>query len=309
MENTLDTYVISLNTPKDLLYKLNQCNLNPILFKGTNGKTLSHNTIKQYTTPIYSIFGPKSSIGCSISHISVWKTFLQSNKQYAIIFEDDIIFDSTNFKSKILFYLSNTPSNFDILYLGCFGSNPNNTFFNTTMNLLNLSSKFSQINKHIIKPRVALALHAYIISRSGAQKLINLLDGKIHNHIDLCIQTLDKQNLLSRFVTNPRFVYQTSTDTTPSQNSSNSYPILFNNILSQFYIDNFVKASYISTVSIFRIFDYNITISNLLIFTICLYLYISNESIYFILLFIISISLPDLFNFNKVKKPYQPNHK
>lgn len=300
MENTFDTYVISLNTPNDLLYKLNKCNLNPILFNGTNGKTLDHNTIKKYTTPIYSIFGPKSSIGCSISHISVWKTFLQSNKQYAIVFEDDIIFDSTNLKSKILSYLSNTPNNFDMLYLGCFGSNPNNTFFNTTMNLLNLSSEFSQVNDHIIKPRVALALHAYIISRSGAQKLINLLDGKIHNHIDLCIQTLDKQNLVSRFVTNPRLIYQTSTDNTPSQNSSNSYPILFNNILSQFYIDNFVKASYISTVSIFRIFDYNITISTLLLFSICLYLYISNESIYFIIVFIISISLPDLFKFNKV---------
>jgi GR25 family glycosyltransferase involved in LPS biosynthesis len=302
MENTFDTYVISLNTPNDLLYKLKECHLDPILFKGTNGKTLDYNTIKKYTTPIYSIFGPKSSIGCSISHISVWKTFLQSNKQYAVIFEDDIIFESHNLKSQISFYLSNTPTDFDILYLGCFGSDLNNTFFNTTMNLLNISCKFAQINDHITKPRVALALHAYIISRSGAQNLIKLLDRKIHNHIDFCIQNLDKQNLISRFVTNPRLVYQTSTDTTPSQNSSNSYPILFNNILSQYYIDNYVKASYITTVSIFRIFNYNITLSNILIFIICLYLYISNESIYFILVFILIISLPDLFNLNKVMK-------
>lgn len=307
MENTFDTYIISLNTPRDLLHKLKENGLDPILFKGANGKTLDHKTIKKYTTPFYSIFGPMSSIGCSISHMSVWKTFLQSNKQYAVVFEDDIIFNSINLKSDISFYLSNTPTNFDVLYLGCFGSDPNNTFFNTTMDLLNISSNFSQINNYIIKPRVALALHAYVISRSGAEKLINLLYGKIYNHIDFCIQTLSKKNLINTYVTNPRLIYQTSTDTTPSQNSSNSYPILFNNILAQYYIDKFVKASYITTVSLFRIFNYNITLSNILIFIICFYLYISNESILFILVFIIIISLPDLFNIKQ--KQYLPTHK
>lgn len=299
MENTFDTYVISLDTPRDLLYKLKENGVDPILFKGTNGKTLDYNTIKKYTTPIYSIFGPTSSIGCSISHMSVWKTFLQSNKQYAVVFEDDIIFTSTNLKSDISFYLSNTPTDFDILYLGCFGSDPNNIFFNKTMDLLNISSNFSQINEYIIKPRVALALHAYVISRSGAEKLINLLYGKIYNHIDFCIQTLSKKNLINTYVTNPRLIYQTSTDTTPSQNSSNSYPILFNNILAEYYIDKFVKASYITTVSLFRLFNYNITLANILIFSICFYLYKSNEPISFILVFIIVISLPDLFNLIK----------
>jgi GR25 family glycosyltransferase involved in LPS biosynthesis len=303
----INTYVISLNNPQTLLDKLTNCNLNPKLFKGTNGKTIDYNTIKKYTTPLYSIFGPKSSIGCSISHISVWKTFLKSNQQYAVIFEDDIIFDSIDLKSDISFYLSKTPSNFDILYLGCFGSDPNNIFFNTTMNLLNISSNFSQINNYIIKPRVALALHAYILSRSGAQKLVNLLYGKIHNHIDLCIQTLAKQNLISTYVTNPRLIYQTSTDSTPSLNSSNSYPILFNNILSQVYIDNYVKASYITTVSLFRLFNYNITLSNISIFFICLILYSTNESIYFILTFILSISLPDILP-SKLLKQYPQIH-
>ena len=48
---------------------------------------------------------------------------------------------------------------------------------------------------------------------------------------------------------------------------------------------------------------YNIS---MILFSICLYLYISNESIYFIIVFIISISLPDLFKFNKVQKLYHP---
>ena len=270
-----------------------------------SGKTSSYNTIQKYTTPLYSIFGPKSAIGCSISHISVWQSFLQTDKQYAIIFEDDIIFDTTNFKSKISFYLSNTPKNFDILYLGCFGSDPNYPFFNQIMNLLNKSNELSKVNKHINKPSVALGLHSYILSRSGAQKLVNLLHGKIYNHIDFCIQSLSKQKLISTFVTNPRLVYQTSTDNTPSHNSSNSYPILFNNILSHFYVDKFVKSSYITTVSLFRLLNHNITLSQLITFSVCYFLYSTNESIYFIITFIIIISLPD---FSKVSKLYLQNH-
>jgi GR25 family glycosyltransferase involved in LPS biosynthesis len=292
-QNLFKTYVISLNQPTKLLNKLHKCHLNPTLFMGTNGQTINNNVIQKYTTPFYSMFGPKSAIGCAISHISVWKDFLKSNEKYAIIFEDDVIFNSNKFKEKILSYLSHTPENFDILYLGCFGSNPKNTFFNLIMNILNKSCKFSQINKHIIKPKVALATHAYILSKSGANKLIHYLNGHIHNHIDLCIQGLSKQNLIHTYVTNPRIVFQTSTNNTPSQNVSNSHPILFNRILSNFYIDKFVKANYITTLSIFRLHNYNITLSNILLFIFCLLLFFIKTPILFIIYFIIIISLPD----------------
>lgn len=298
VNDLFDTYVLSLHKPTKLLSKLRKCNLHPILFPATNGKLLDHNTIQHYTTPLYSMFGPKSAIGCAISHISIWKKFLKSNKQYAIIFEDDIIFKQKNFKKKILFYLSNTPKDFDILYLGCFGSNPNNTFFNSIMTLLNKSNTFSQINKYIIKPKVALATHAYILSKSGAEKLVNLLQGQIHNHIDFCIQSLSKQNLINTYVTNPRLVYQTSTNNGVSQNISNSYPILFNHILSQFYVDHFVKASYITTLSIFRLHSFNVSISNILLLILLLFLYLSNTHIIFIIYFILIISLSDFIQIN-----------
>lgn len=303
----MDVYVISLKNPITLLNQLRNCNLDPILFHGTNGKTLDLNTIKKYTTPLYSIFGPKSSIGCAISHISVWKDFLKSNKQYALIFEDDAIFNTKSFKSKIKFYLSQTPSNFDILYLGSFGSNPNNTFFNFFMKLLNQQCQFKQINKHIIKPKVALAAHSYIISKKGARKLLQFLDGKIHNHIDFCIQSLAKQNLLQTYVTNPRFVFQTSTNGQLSTNISNSYPILFNHILSYYYIDHFVKASYVTTLSIFRINNYNISLSHLIIFFLSILLYTSNTSIIFIITFIITISIPEISK-NVLYHPHSNNN-
>lgn len=293
MKSNVNVYVISLNNPIKLLNKLHKCHFKPILFKGINGQKLDHNTIKKYTTPLYSIFGPKSAIGCAISHLSIWKKFLKTNKQYAIIFEDDIVFNTTNFQSKINFYLSQTPSDFDILYLGSFGSNPNNTFFNFFMTLLNQKCTFTQINQYINKPSTALAAHAYIISKNGANKLVKLLNGKIHNHIDFCIQNLSRQNLINTYVTNPRFVFQTSTNGTPSTNVSNSYPILLNRILSDFYVDHFVKSSYITTLSIFRLSNYNISLSHLIVFFLSSLLYTLNVSTSFILIFIIIISLPE----------------
>ncbi len=40
----------------------------------------------------------KGTVGCSLSHIKAWETFLKSNFEYAIIFEDDVSFDPKKLK-------------------------------------------------------------------------------------------------------------------------------------------------------------------------------------------------------------------
>ncbi len=40
----------------------------------------------------------KGTIGCSLSHIKAWKTFLESPFEYAVIFEDDVNFDPTKLR-------------------------------------------------------------------------------------------------------------------------------------------------------------------------------------------------------------------
>jgi GR25 family glycosyltransferase involved in LPS biosynthesis len=273
--------------------------MDPVLFKGTNGKTIDDTKIKKHTTFLHSILGPKSAIGCAISHLSLWKAFLKSDKKYALIFEDDIVFDipPQNFKKIVKMYLKKTPKDFDVLYLGCFGNNgfKHTNFFTQIMKLMGMSSEYKSVNRFIAKPDVALAAHAYILSKKGASELIKHLDGKIHHHIDYCIQLLSSKNLIKTYITKPRIVFQTSTDNTPSNNVSTHYPIIVNRILSDFYIDTKVKTSYLTTLSVFRIGSFNITISILLlfIFTIVFYLIYNDLSLVFI--FLLSISLPDLF--------------
>lgn len=293
-------YIISLKYPKKLLKTLsNKHHLNPILANAIDGKKCSDDIIKRHFTTFYRFFGPKASIGCALSHLYVWKTFLKTHKKYAIVFEDDIILDDITYNlSKVIpIYVQQTPQDFDILYLGSLGSDYIPNFFTISMSLLNMSAEYKDINDYVKQPSVALATHAYVISRSGAKKLVKNLDGNIHNHIDYCIQNLYSQGILNNYITKPRLLYQSSTDSNVSNNVSNTHPIIINKILSNFYVDKHVRSSYITTLSVFRIGSFNITISSLiLISTIILYITISNQRNYnTLILSLVLLSLSDIF--------------
>jgi GR25 family glycosyltransferase involved in LPS biosynthesis len=311
MSNKFSTYVISLNHPKGLLDLLSYHNLNPTLFKGVNGKHLDQQTINTHCNTFYSNFGPKSSIGCALSHLNVWKQFLKTDSEYGIIFEDDIIFNNNHFvenniklKDIIKFYINKTPDDFDILYLGSFGTESTLNFFTIMMYLLNNTSQNKQINNFIRQSSVVLSAHSYIISRSGAQKLINYLNHNIHNHIDFCIQSLCSKNLIKRYIISPRLIYQTSTNNTQSSNVSNSHPIIINKFLSYYYLDTNVKVSYITTLSVFRLGNYNFTISTIALIICIILSLIFNINTFHILLFLILVSLPEISDFINSKLIY-----
>lgn len=293
-------YIISLKYPKKLLKTLsNKHHLNPILANAIDGKKCSDDIIKRHFTTFYRFFGPKASIGCALSHLYVWKTFLKTHKKYAIVFEDDIILDDITYNlSKVIpIHVQQTPQDFDILYLGSLGSDNTPNFFTISMSLLNMSAEYKDINDYVKQPSVALATHAYVISRSGAEKLVKNLDGNIHNHIDYCIQNLYSQGILNNYITKPRLLYQSSTDSNISNNVSNTHPIIINKILSNFYVDKHVRSSYITTLSVLRIGSFNITISSLiLISAIILYITISNQRNYnTLILSLVLLSLSDIF--------------
>jgi len=254
------TYVISLCKPDKLLMQLSNYELDPILIEGVNGNKLDNKTIEENTNDMYALFGPKSAIGCAMSHIKTWKEFLKTDAEYAIIFEDDVVFDK-NFKKEFNEIMKILPNEYDILYLGCFGCNSEInifTYMSSMVGLVNL--KNYKLNKYINKPVVAYATHSYIVSRSGANKLLKYIEGNISNHIDFQINKLMINNKINVYALNKRIVYQTSTDETQSSNNSNNHPIILHNILSDYYIDKKVKASYLSSLSILRINKINLTV-------------------------------------------------
>lgn len=50
----------------------------------------------------FKMYPEKGTVGCSLSHEKVWKTFLQSHYEFALVFEDDIVFDPVQLKQCVL---------------------------------------------------------------------------------------------------------------------------------------------------------------------------------------------------------------
>jgi len=289
------TYVISLNKPDKLLAEISNYGLDPILVEGVNGKKLTKEEIAENTTYFGSLFTPLSVIGIAMAHIKSWKLFLESGEEYGIIFEDDVVFED-NFKEELDLGVKNTPKDFDVLYLGCFGCQ-NNINFHTILfantGLVNINAGY--VNKYVNKPIISLATHAYILSRKGVKKLLNHIENNIYTHVDLNIHILANNNLINIYSLNNRLVYQTSTDETQSLNVSSSHPIILNNILSEYYIDRKVKASYGSTVSLFKVGSFNFNPCSLLFLIMGIILSTTNIDILTITVGYLLISFPDLY--------------
>lgn len=300
----LDTYVITLHKPRALFRQLKSIGFNPKLFSGTNGKTLDSVTVAQNFDPLWSTFGPQSAHGIALSHLNLWKHWIASNSdnKFLLVLEDDVLFVDDAF-NKLQDAIDSTPDDFDVLYLGCFGCQSTTNVFTALMSLFGTGLKPGcpqKINDKITKPSVALATHAYIVSKQGARKLIKSLEGQIFQHIDYCLQSLSCQNVINAYVVTPRIAFQTSTYNKTSSNVTNSHPSLLNDWLSQFEVDTMVRANYLTTLSIGRMGTVNVTISTVIIFLLGLVMSLLGVNIVTATLWYLIISLPDLPNSTSV---------
>ena len=107
-----------------------------------------------------------------------------------------------------------------------------------------------------------------------------------------------KKKIINSYALNNRIAYQTSTDSVISTNVSNSHPSLFNNFLSNYYIDKKCKANYLTTVSIFRIGNIEFTISSITFLIIGIILSFYLDIIQATTLYLL-ISLPDIKHVSK----------
>lgn len=96
------TYLINLDRSKERLkYVLPKVEKLPFPFQrvaAIDGQTLSDQEVREKVDfPTYlNLLGhlPKrGTIGCYLSHIKAWQTFINSNSEFALILEDDIDFD------------------------------------------------------------------------------------------------------------------------------------------------------------------------------------------------------------------------
>lgn len=102
-----------------------------------------------------------SEFGCLFSHMKAWTKLLDTDDKYAIIFEDDIFFHP-KWKSIWSDYWNNTPKDFDLLFMGLETCKP--------------KDEVKNLDKIFTLP--CLCTHSYIISRTGAKKLLSLFKKK-----------------------------------------------------------------------------------------------------------------------------------
>ena len=104
-------------------------------------------------------------IACTMSHLKTMKQFLRSKKKYALILEDDLAKRGKNKYDKLINILSHIKIKFDILFLG---------------RIFSYCKIDKSVNKWVDKTYYSLGGHSYIISRIGAQKILDY-----HNKINM----------------------------------------------------------------------------------------------------------------------------
>ena len=119
-ELPINTYVINLDISKDRLELITkQCQregLNCHRFSAVNGKKLDVKNMDIVENKKID----KGAIGCSLSHINLWKKVEKKGDEMFIVLEDDCIIEK-GFKNKLATILKEAPKDWDIMYLG--GSN------------------------------------------------------------------------------------------------------------------------------------------------------------------------------------------
>jgi Glycosyltransferase family 25 (LPS biosynthesis protein) len=268
----MKTYVISLSEPTELLRELKAEGVDPVLVAGVRGSTEPEESIRRAVTPFWASVGPKSAIGCGMSHMNAWKSFLASGDPHALFVEDDVVFEK-GWKEEMDRSIAALPS-FDLLYLGCLGCDPADAsaLWALLTSAVGIRTPYRKVESglgsssglgSLVSPGIALGTHAYVLSRPGAEKL-RALDGKVHNHIDYCIQMLAKKGKLDRYMILPRVAYQTSTETEISSNVSSVHPSLVAEWIRPHSIDTMVRMNYLLSLSIGRLGGMNLTIFSLL---------------------------------------------
>lgn len=114
----LDIYVINLDKDIERLNKIKQL-LNPYTFKRIKaiyGKNIDLKKVDNLTF-FARTFLPKSAIGIYLSHIKTWKAILNSNKDMALVLEDDAKPVTPDFMKEIYKIIKETPKNWDIIKL------------------------------------------------------------------------------------------------------------------------------------------------------------------------------------------------
>lgn len=164
------SYIINLDRAKnrygyvkDKVYSLGY---KTVRISAVDGALLSKEEIELKTDEKYKFIAMHSpelgTIGCYLSHLKTWKSFLKSDEEFALIFEDDVSFDPKILKETIE-QLRNEKKIWDIV---TFERNRSPI----TLPIKTLDKTHNELSVYLSG---AFNSGAYLVNRNAARKLVS----------------------------------------------------------------------------------------------------------------------------------------
>ena len=175
--SSIPIYVISLERAKERKEYISNLlkDSNFIYFKAVDGLALTPEETEFKNKYMDDSNLSKGGAGCTLSHMLLWNKLVNEPYDHFVVFEDDIV---PNYPiDLILEIVSKVDKEYDLLYIGqCFEHQ------GQLVQTIILENK----NFSIYKSVYPLCTHAYVISKSGINKLLKYLEtnkvGKIIDH-------------------------------------------------------------------------------------------------------------------------------
>ena len=160
------------------------------------GKNLTPEDLATNTTFVARHFSTPGTIGCYLSHRNCWELTANSDKPFQVILEDDVIV-AEDFPQAVANILREIDEdcpdtrngNWDVIFLGALGCvHPEgkhgvNWIASIMSGGLRRPGKLENAT-HCHLPRRPLGAHAYILSKRGAEKLLQNC-WKVSGHVDV----------------------------------------------------------------------------------------------------------------------------
>jgi glycosyl transferase family 25 len=200
---TLKKYSHRMNKVYDLVNKLSQLGLRCSLFYGVNGEDIAYsksmspniynleykNEVKRYDCSIRlnKQLMTNGELGCAWSHINIYKTLLKDNSvDKYLIFEDDVeIVESLEYVYECLVKI---PSDCDMCHVS------KSDWYNFVLND-KVNEMWNTIHKQYFN-----RLTAYIISKSGAEKILDYVKDNINIPADDLLSNMHLEDKIRVYV-------------------------------------------------------------------------------------------------------------
>lgn len=272
----MKAYVISLEPPHTKLAELAAHGIEAEFVRGVDGRKIDRDELLKATTgraPSSSVhrwlhaIAPSTALAIGLSHLHVWQTWVSTaEEEYALIFEDDVVLEEGFLRSvNRLIHEGYVPNDTDVLFLGHFFGEEKNSWLTT---LFPTYPSAGPVNEYVSIPSVTFATHAYLITRSGARRLIDWVQREgIFYHLDTMLQMNSDRSGLHVYVSRPRLAYQTSScdqSTSTNASSSSPHPYLLHKWAETVHIDRGVSLKFLLNLSVCQFGSVCLSILNLL---------------------------------------------